>query len=98
MSSITPVDVREAQALYTQLSKAPLPAAALKQAAAGNPHAEQQVDLFVQLSAHVRSASQIDAPVLVKALKAAGLGIEQMRGKMGSCPVGGRPSPALPRD
>lgn len=98
MNRITATDVTEAQALFTQLSKAPMPAAQLRQAVTGHSLAEKQVDLFAALHGKVTKAAEITAPVLADALKAAGTSIGEMRGKMGSCPVGGRAKPALPRD
>lgn len=96
MSAITSRDVADAQALYAQFSRMPMPAAQLRAAVAGNQAATQLVDLHVAISARVSNASQITEPVLTDAIKAAGLTVSDVQGKMNSCPMGGK-KPALPK-
>lgn len=97
MSAITPTDVAAAQALYAQFSKMPVSPQQLRAMAVGNPAATQLIDLHVAISASVTSASQITETVLTDAIKAAGLTVGDVRGKMNSCPMGGK-KPALPKD
>ncbi len=63
----------------------------------GNPAATQLIDLHEAISLRVTDASQITEPVLSSAIKAAGLTVDDVRGKMNSCPMGGG-KPALPKD
>lgn len=93
---ITAADISAAQALYAQFSKMPVPTSQLRAMAGGNADAVKLIDLHEAISARVSSAAQITEPVLTDAIKAAGLTVTDVRGKMNSCPMGGK-KPALPK-